>query len=107
MGTPENRIKKWVDDQMKHRLPGAWRYCPPGGRFGSNGQPDRLYFYRALFIAIECKAEGGVATELQKKRLQEISDNGGIVAIIEGKDSEEMERVFNEVANRLRELDLR
>jgi hypothetical protein len=101
MSTPEGKVKEWVDKLMKEWFPGCWRYCPPGGRFGKNGEPDRLYLWSGIFIAIETKVPGNPATPLQLLRLRTIAANGGVAAVVSGKDLDKMMRIRNEVIRRL------
>ena len=101
MATPENKVKQWVDKLMKEWFPGAWRYCPPGGRFGKNGEPDRLYLWSGVFIAIETKVPGNPATALQLKRLRDIAAAGGVAAVVSGKDLSKMMRIQDEVIRRV------
>lgn len=84
--TAEAKVKAFVDYFVKEHFPGAWRYCPPGGMFGNVGAPDRIYLWRGIFIAIECKADGKDPTALQLKRLKEIAANGGVSAVVRGRD---------------------
>lgn len=88
--TPEGKVKKFIDDFMKQEFPDAWRYCPPGGMFGRAGVADRLYLWQGVFISIEAKDNGKNPTELQLRDLILVRDNGGIAAVVRGKDMQKM-----------------
>ena len=46
------------------------------------GVPDILACYEGKFLAIEVKAENGRLSELQKVKLQEIAEAGGIAVVL-------------------------
>lgn len=102
MATPENRVKIWLDQELKKKYPGIWRYAPPGGFFGLAGIPDRFYLYKGVFVAIEVKATYNAPTELQLKRLKEIHEAGGIVAVMRGKDFDKLRRIYDRIDERVK-----
>ena len=50
---------------------GAYHCMPATGGYGASGVPDIIACYQGRFIGIECKANGGKPTALQKKHLEE------------------------------------
>ena len=108
MSTPEGKVKLFIDNRMKVWYPYSIKYSPPGiGRFGKNGMPDRIWFIRAheLFcipVAIEAKAEGKEATQLQMHMLLKLKSLGCIAAVVDGKDEEHMLKIKEEIDKRIR-----
>lgn len=103
--TPEGKVKRWVKERLKRDYPGAWIYWAPGGMFGRAGTPDCLFVWRGVFVGLEVKAEGGRASALQLRSLQQISEAGGIAAVCYGRDSAKMDAIFAAVMARIGELD--
>lgn len=93
--TPEGKVKKWLDDRIKSDMPGAYVYKPPGGMYGKAGTPDYFILWRGVFVAIEVKADGNQATDLQIKRLRKIGAAGGVAAVLVGKDAKKWELILN------------
>lgn len=85
--TPEGKVKKFIDDFVKEHFEDAWRYCPPGGMYGNGGVPDRIYLWHGVFFVIEAKAdEDRDPTTLQWKHLRHIARQGGVSAVVRGRD---------------------
>ena len=111
MGTPEGKVKAFIDRRMNEWFPEAFKYSPPGvGTFGKNGMPDRMWLMKAtdvssLVVAIEAKAEGNTMTELQKKTMLRLMDQGVACFLVTGKDEEKMEEIRAEIVRRLRVAD--
>jgi hypothetical protein len=107
MSTPEGKVKDFIKHRMEGWFPSAFKYSPPGGKYGKAGMPDHIWFIKAtdescVVVAIEAKAEGNTVTPLQLQTLTKFKQLGCVVAIVEGKDEEIMLRVKNEVLRRLR-----
>ena len=107
MTTPENRVKAFIDQRMKIWYPDAVKYSPPGGRFGKAGFPDRLWFIRAndlicVVVAIEAKALGNEATQMQIHTLTKLEGQGVLTAIITGRDEERMDKIREGIQYRIR-----
>jgi hypothetical protein len=108
MGTPESKVKQFIDNLMKKWYPEAFRYAPPGiGYFGRNGMPDRMWIIGSkelsVVVAIEAKTIGNqVPTELQRRTLISLARQGAVAAVVVGKDIDHMERIRNEIDRRLR-----
>ncbi len=57
---------------------GAW-YCKPATYgYGKSGTPDIIVCIRGAFISIEVKREGKDPTKIQMRRIEEITESGGI-----------------------------
>jgi len=79
--TPEGKVKAKVKGILKSAK--SYYAMPIGAGFGNAGVPDFLVCFDGCFIAIECKANGGKVTALQKKNLEEIEDCGGFSWVID------------------------
>jgi len=107
MSTPENKVKKWIDDTMKKWYPSSVKYSPPGGMYGGRaGFPDRMWFIQGshnivIVVAIEAKAGDNSATALQLNTLKALISQGVIGAVVTGKDIGHMERIRAEVTRRM------
>lgn len=79
--TPEKKVKikvKKILDKL-----GAYYCMPATGGYGTNGVPDIIACYKGLFVGIECKANGGKPTALQKKHLKDIQTAEGFSVVID------------------------
>lgn len=104
--TPEAKVKKFIDDKMKKWYPDAVKYSPPAGMYGKAGFPDRLWFIKGnertcIVVAIEAKADGNEATQLQMHTLVGLKEQGVLVAIVTGKDESTMNRIHQEIESRI------
>lgn len=79
--TPEAKVKKKIKDILKSV--GAYYAMPVASGFGNAGVPDFLVCYKGRFIGIEAKANGGKATALQLKNLDQIIAAGGVALIVD------------------------
>lgn len=83
--TPEGKVKAKLRKWMKENFPDAWHHAPRGGAFGDTGQPDDIWFWNGIFIAIESKAdEYSKPTPRQLLHLKTIQRNKGIAAVLYG-----------------------
>jgi hypothetical protein len=73
----ENKIKAYLKEQ------GCWyiKYWGGGG-FTKSGIPDLLICCNGRFIAAEVKSSTGSPTDLQRKKIREIRDAGGIAFVL-------------------------
>jgi Holliday junction resolvase len=86
--TPEAAVKKRVVAQLKEL--GAYYFYPVTSGYGSSGVPDIVGCYNGVFFGIECKAGKNQPTELQKKHLKEIAENGGVALVVNEKNLDEV-----------------
>jgi Holliday junction resolvase len=77
--TPESKVKKLVSAQLK--MLGAYYFYPVTSGFGRSGVPDIVGCYRGRFFGIECKAGKNSLTDLQRKNLEQIQENGGVALV--------------------------
>lgn len=83
--TPEARVKKRVReilDKFCAANPGYY-FFPPANGYGRQGIPDVICCIQGKFLAIECKANGGVPTELQNREAFKIQKAGGVTLLID------------------------
>jgi Holliday junction resolvase len=79
--TPESKVKKRVVVVLKKH--GIYYFFPATGGFGRSGVPDIIGCWEGMFFGIECKANGGKPTELQKAEMSKISNAGGVVFVVD------------------------
>jgi Holliday junction resolvase len=91
--TPEAKVKKKVVDVIKKN--GAYYFFPATGGYGRSGVPDVVCCYRAVFIAIECKAGTNRPTPLQEAEMEKIRLAQGFVRVINEDNIDEVQEVFN------------
>lgn len=79
--TPEAKVKKKVKMVLDNL--GAYHFSPMTGGYGNSGVPDIVACYEGYFLGIECKANGGKPTLLQKHNLERIASTGGYSVIVD------------------------
>ena len=79
--TPEAKVKKKVKMVLDNL--GAYHFSPMTGGYGNSGVPDIVACYEGYFLGIECKANGGKPTLLQKNNLERIASTGGYSVIVD------------------------
>ena len=79
--TPEAKVKKKVKMALDNL--GAYHFSPMTGGYGNSGVPDIVACYEGYFLGIECKANGGKPTLLQKHNLERIASTGGYNVIVD------------------------
>lgn len=73
----ENKVKNYLNS-----LPNCWYLKIWGGGFMKAGIPDIVGVINGKFVAIELKAQNGVASELQKRNIRLINECGGLGFIL-------------------------
>lgn len=91
--TPEAKVKKKVVDVIKKN--GAYYFFPATGGYGRSGVPDIVCCYRAVFIAIECKAGTNRPTPLQEAEMDKIRLAQGFVRVVNEDNIDDVQEVFN------------
>jgi len=91
--TPEAKVKKKVVDVIKKN--GAYYFFPATGGYGRSGVPDVVCCYRAVFIAIECKAGNNKPTPLQEVEMDKIRQAQGFVKVINEDNIDDVQNIFN------------
>lgn len=83
--TPEAKVKKRVreilDEFCKDHQ--GYYFFPPANGYGRQGIPDVICCIQGRFVAIECKANGGVPTELQNREAFKIQKAGGVTLLVD------------------------
>jgi Holliday junction resolvase len=92
--TPERRVKRKVVETLKAM--GAYYSMPVASGFGNAGVPDILACYKGRFVGIECKANGGKPTALQRSNLRQIEEAGGTALIIDEMNVGSLRDVLNQ-----------
>ena len=90
--TPEGKVKAKVKKTLDTM--GAYYFMPTTGGYGRSGIPDIIGCLNGLFFAIECKANGGVATALQNRELARICVAGGLALVINESNVEDLETLL-------------
>lgn len=85
MGNPEARLQRDIQ-HLVHEY-GGYVLKVHGNAYTPAGTPDLLVCIGGLFAAIEVKTPSGVLSELQAKRLTEIKDAEGYIAVIRDMDT--------------------
>lgn len=79
--TPEGkvkaRLKKILDDM------GIWHFSPFQAGMGRAGIPDIIGCYNGIFVAFECKANGGKPTALQQREIEAIRTARGLAYVVD------------------------
>jgi Holliday junction resolvase len=92
MATPEAKVKAAVVKILKKY--DVYYFFPATGGYGRSGVPDIICCFQGRFIAIECKANGNVPTELQLRELNKITHAGGIAFVVDELGIEAVEALF-------------
>lgn len=95
--TPEGKVKKDVRKVLDAL--GVYYFCPATGGFGRSGVGDFVGCINGRFFMIECKAEGGETTELQKRELKRVKLNGGLSGVVRPSTMDKFKKTFTEIAN--------
>lgn len=88
----ENKIKAYLKEQ------GCWyiKYWGGGG-FTKSGIPDLLICCNGRFIAAEVKSSTGSPTDLQRKKIREIRDAGGIAFVLYPEHFETFKKMIQKI----------
>jgi Holliday junction resolvase len=90
--TPEAKVKARVKKVLDKY--GVYYFLPATGGYGRAGVPDIIACFNGQFIAIETKAGKGQLTELQKRELRLIEENGGHAFVINETSLDHLEKYF-------------
>lgn len=103
----ENRLKAWLISQgiypagtPKQNMiapPWGWFFKVWGGGYQKSGIPDLLLCINGAFIAVELKATGGTATDLQKLNIAAINHAGGLGVILQPEGFEQFKSIVKGV----------
>lgn len=77
----ESKFQTQVLDYLKAKQ--AWSFTSHGGsQFQVAGLPDVIGVYKGVFLGLELKTGNYKATELQKQKLNNIQDAGGVGIVL-------------------------
>lgn len=93
MPTPEAKLKSDIRRYLEGR--GAFWSNVQGGPGSKPGDPDIVICYKGRYIGIEAKSPVGRQSPIQKVRMKEIRDAGGIYEIV--RKVEDVERILGEI----------
>lgn len=91
--TFENKIKKYISDEIKK----AWGFKFHADTYTKSGIPDLIYCINGRFVAIEVKKEKGKPSELQKRKIQKIIQDGGVAVIVKHSQFEDLKKLLASV----------
>jgi Holliday junction resolvase len=78
--TPEGNVKAKVRALLREL--GIHYIHVPGSVYGKGGAPDYIACIDGLYVEIECKADGGRQTMLQKHEEDKCVASGGIYLLV-------------------------
>ena len=86
-GRPVPVLERNIDQGVVRWAKAKWakmivRKLSTLGPRGTNGDPDRLFFYKGRLLLMEMKAPGGVCTPLQLQRQAEWRAAGATVLVV-------------------------
>ena len=80
---PESRLQRRIHEELEAVFGGYWRKIH-GSKFQHAGIPDLLGCEGGLFFGLEVKTpDGGPPTKVQESDLLEITESGGVSAVVE------------------------
>ena len=79
--TPENKVKTKLKKTLDEM--GIWHFSPFQAGMGRAGIPDIIACYNGLFVAFECKANGGKPTALQQREIDAIRTAKGLAFVVD------------------------
>ena len=80
MATPEGQLKQEIRRYLSGI--GAFWSNVQGGPGSKPGDPDIVVCYKGRYVGLEAKSPTGVQSEIQKRRMEEIRDAGGIYGLV-------------------------
>jgi Holliday junction resolvase len=95
--TPENKVKNHVK-RILSKYPCTYSFMPATHGYGASGVPDIVACINGKFIAVECKANGGKPTALQKRNLHQIVAAGGHAFVVDEESTGVLAMMLDTVA---------
>lgn len=94
--TPEGLVKTKIKKILNEY--GALHFSPYMAGMGVAGVSDIIALYKGTLIAIEAKADATKKpTELQKKFLNSVVDNGGVGMVIHKDNLDELRKLMEDI----------
>ena len=88
----ENKIKNYIKAEIK-----KFGFKFHAGTYTQSGIPDLIYCINGRFVAIEVKKEKGKPTELQKRKIKKIIQDGGVAVIVKPSQFEDLKKLLMSV----------
>lgn len=103
--TPEGKIKDQIKGVLKTY--GLSYQMPVTGGYGTSGYPDFTICLSGLYLAIEAKADAKKKgpTQLQKLRMAEIRDSGGLTLVVDTYNVHMLEWFIHHAVKSVTEVD--
>jgi len=95
--TPEHKVKNHVK-RILSKYPTTYSFMPATHGYGSSGVPDIVACINGKFVAIECKANGGKPTALQKRNLHQVVAAGGHAFVVDEESTGVLAMMLDSVA---------
>lgn len=106
----EFHLKTWLESEGIYALGtpkrdmttppcGTWEKRWGGGKYTKAGLPDMHIVVNGISIEAELKAPNGRPSELQKQKLNQIDDAGGIALVLYPKDFENFKKLVLGIKN--------
>jgi len=70
-----------------------------GGKYVKAGLPDYQIVVKGVCIEVETKAPRGVVSQLQKQKLEQVNESGGIGLVLYPKDFDEFKKTIERMVN--------
>jgi len=111
--TPEGKVKAKVKSWLYKTFPSVFEFMPVSNGMGKHGIPDHVCCVPVtitddmvgqtigVFVGIEAKTSVGKLSKHQERRLEEITNAGGIVEVVYGTD-EGFDRMVESLTGQLR-----
>ena len=93
MNDTEREIKRKIRKYLS-TIPCS-KFFPYNPFYGEAGIPDIIGLIQGKFVAFEVKREGGKLTALQKQKIKEIHEAGGLAEVVHSK--KEVEEYLNSI----------
>lgn len=100
--TPEKKVKAKVETVLKSE--DVYYFFPATHGYGRSGVLDIVACVAGLFLAIECKANGGKPTALQIREIERVRARGGVAVVVDETNWEMVRDLVRNMKRRAREL---
>lgn len=86
----ENKIKNYIKAEIQK----SWGFKFHADAYTQSGIPDLIYCINGRFVAIEVKKENGKPSELQKRKIKRIIQDGGVAVIVKPSQFEDLKKLL-------------
>lgn len=90
--TPEGKVKAKLKKTLDEM--GIWHFSPFQAGMGRAGIPDIIACYNGLFVAFECKANGGKPTALQQREIDAIRKAKGLAFVVDENNVQDIKELL-------------